>query len=257
MSQLLHRLNHRNPPNIRMKSIFSSMTIWGFLIALVSRFVGHEIAVGQATDLVAQATEAWPLLVGVGADLVVAWRRVTATKFDVGRFASPAFWAALVGGVMAALQAVEVDWSGLEDLPDKVGIALASIGGFVGLVFQIAGPARATQPLGLVSDPAPSMSLTSAVVIPSWVGVVLRLIPWRVLFAFVLQKWLGITPAQFEEIIKTVGYVDGKPLKGVEKAMFVHDNLSRAYPHLRSHEREAAVALAVAGLVSEGKIQLS
>jgi hypothetical protein len=257
MIEALERLNKRRPPNIRMKSIFSSMTIWGFLIALVSRFLGHEIAATDGTNLVTQAMEGWPLIVGVGADLMVAWKRVTATKFDVGKFASPVFWAALIGGAMTTLQTLGVDWSGIENLPEKVGLAAASIGGFVGFILQLIGRARASQPLGLVSDPAASPKASASIVIPSWVPLLLKLIPWRVLFAFILQRWAGISPAQFEEIIKTVGYAEGKTLDGGDKAMLVHDNLARAYPRLKPHEREAAVSLAVAGLASDGQLKLS
>jgi uncharacterized membrane protein len=240
-----------------MKSIFSSMTIWGFLIALVSRFFGHEIAADDGTTLVTQAMEGWPLIVGVGADLMVAWKRVTATKFDVGRFASPVFWAALIGGAMTLLQTLGVDWSGIENLPEKVGLAAASIGGFVGFFLQLVGRARASQPLGLVSDPAFSPKAAGAIVIPSWVPLLLKLIPWRVLFAFVLQRWLGITAAQFEEIIKTVALAESKPMEGEQKGLFVVASIERAYPGWKPHERDAAVALAVAGLASDGTLKLS
>ncbi len=257
MIEALERLNKRQPPNIQMKSIFSSMTIWGFLIALVSRFFGHEIAASDGTTLVTQAMEGWPLIVGVGADLIVAWKRVTATKFDVGKFASPVFWAALIGGAMTTLQTVGVDWSGIDNLPEKVGLAAASIGGFVGFILQLIGRARASQPLGLVSDPAFLPKASSAIVIPSWVPLLLKLIPWRVLFAFVLQRWLGISPAQFEDIIKTVAHVDSRPIKGDEKGVVVDGAITQAYPQFRPHERDAAVALAVAGLASDGQLKLS
>jgi hypothetical protein len=109
---------------------------------------------------------------------------------------------------------------------------------------------------GLRSVPANSRPF-SAIVIPSWVVMVLKLIPWRTLFAYVLQKWLGITPAQFEEIIKTVEHVENKPIEGSEKATVVDGNIVRAYPQFRPHERQAAVALAVAGLASDGQLKLS
>lgn len=252
----LERLNRHNPPNIRMKSFLSSMTIWGFLISLLSRFIGHEVTAEQGASLATQATEAWPMIVGVFADIAVAYRRVSATNFDVGRFASPAFWAALIGGLMSAMQASGVDWSAAEmQLPQKVGVAVASITGLVGFVLQLVGPARASMPLGLMADPG--LTPKAAITVPSWAVMLLKLIPWRVLFAYVLQKWLGITPSQFEEIIKTVQLAETKPMDGEQKGLFVLASIDRAYPQFKPHECNAAVALAVAGLASDGQIKLS
>jgi len=97
----------------------------------------------------------------------------------------------------------------------------------------------------------------NSIVIPSWVIMVLKLIPWRILFAYVLQKWLGISSAQFEEIIKTVQLAETKPVDGTLKAEFVLSNIERAWPNLKQHEREAATALAVAGLAADGQLKLS
>jgi hypothetical protein len=261
----LQRLNRHNPPNIRMKSILSSMTIWGVLISLVARFFKVELTTGDGATLATQATEAWPVLVGVFADVTVAWKRVLATKFNVDWYASPTFWAAIVGGVMTALQAAGTDWQGLEGLPEKVAASVAAGGGLVGLILQLVGRAKATAPLGIIGEndnhvplaAIPKLAVGTTVSIPTWAVLILKMIPWRVLFGYVLQKWLGITPAQFEEIIKTVAHVDGRPIAGAEKAVVVEGALTRAYPQLRPHEREAAVALAVAGLASDGQLKLS
>jgi hypothetical protein len=261
----LERLNRHNPPNIDMKSILSSMTIWGVLISLVARFFKIELTAGDGATLASQATEAWPVLVGVLADIAVAWKRVLATKFNVGWYASHTFWAAVVGGVMSALQAAGTDWQGLEGLPEKLTAAVAAGGGLVGLILQLVGRARASAPLGVLGAgdihvplaALPKLAVGTTVSIPTWAVLILKMIPWRVLFAYVLQRWMGITPAQFEEIIKTVAHVDGKPLAGGEKGVVVDGNIVRAYPQFRLHERQGAVALAVAGLASDGTLKLS
>jgi hypothetical protein len=109
---------------------------------------------------------------------------------------------------------------------------------------------------GLRSVPANTRAF-STIVIPSWVVMLLKLVPWRTLFAYVLQKWLGITPSQFEEIIKTVDLAESKDMDGERKGLFVVASIERAYPGWKPHERDAAVALAVAGLASDGTLKLS
>lgn len=261
----LQRLNRHNPPNIRMKSILSSMTIWGVLISLVARFFKVELTAGDGATLATQATEAWPVLVGVFADVTVAWKRLLATKFNVGWYASPTFWAAIVGGLMTALEAAGTDWQGLEGLPEKVAASVAAGGGLVGLILQLVGRAKATAPLGIIGEnenhvplaAIAKLPVSGSVSIPTWAVLILKMIPWRVLFAYVLQKWLGITPAQFEEIIKTVQLAEAKPMDGEQKGLFVVASIDRAYPQFKPHECNAAVALAVAGLASDGQLKLS
>lgn len=255
MTESLTRLNHRQPPNLRMKSIFKSKFVWGSIISMLSRLFQMKMTPGEGGDFYSLLVDAWPAFVGAFADLSAVWGRITATRFNLGALKSPTFWKITIGAVMSVLGALGVDWTGLAESPEKIAAAIASLGTIIGTITQYVGRATAAQPLGLVADPAASPR--ASIVVPSWLVVILRMIPWRILMAYVLEKWAGIAPGQFEEIIKTVLAAEPKALDGGEKSMLVHDSASRNWPELKPHEREAAVALAVAGLASEGKLKLS
>jgi hypothetical protein len=229
----LERLNRRNPPNIRMKDailklIFSRLgpTVKAIVSSLLGWFVVWLAGFGVMLDADLQMH----ISVAVSGLIWVAIDQV-ANRY-LGKN---------VRTIQRAYGLIEDDWLG----PVTTAAAV--------------NPDQVPRPLevqGLRSVPANTRPF-SAIVIPSWVVMVLKLIPWRTLFAYVLQKWLGITPAQFEEIIKTVQFAETKPMDGPLKAEFVVANIERAWPALKQHECDAAVALAVAGLASDGTVKLS
>jgi hypothetical protein len=229
----LERLNRRNPPNIRMKNailklIFSRLgpTITAIVSAvlgfLVTKLASYQIMLDA--DLQTQISGALTGLIWLTVNQLV--NRYMGDKVEI----------------IQQAYGLEADrWLG----PVTTAAAV--------------NPDQVPRPLeaqGLRSVPANTRPF-SAIVIPSWAVMVLKLIPWRTLFAYVLQKWLGITPAQFEEIIKTVQFAEKQPVDGEEKGVFVISSIARAYPQFKPHERQAAVALAVAGLASDGTLKLS
>lgn len=229
----LDRLNRRNPPNIIMKN--------AILKLLFSR-------VGPAVKALVSSLLGWLVTYLAGFGIML--------DADLQMHIS----VAITGVIWLTIDFLVNKYAG-----DNVAIIQKAYGLEVDKVLGPITTAAAVDPdqtpkaipmQGLRSVPENPRPF-SAIVIPSWVVMVLKLIPWRVLFAYVLQKWLGITPAQFEEIIKTVQLAESKPLDGEQKGLFVVASIDRAYPQFKPHECNAAVALAVAGLASDGQLKLS
>jgi hypothetical protein len=243
----LNRILKKRPP---MKPILQSMTIWGVLISLIARFAKIEISGDEAGGILSQATAAWPALVGVFADVTAAAKRIGATKFNLDFWRSPVFWSALVAGIMGVLQSVGVDWSGLETLPDKIGGAVATIGGILGPIIMLIGRAKAKKQIGIGGAVGIANVPTS---IPWWVVVILKAFPWDLLLKYVLER-LKINPDLFAKARQLVLMAAPQPVTGAEKSLAVYDKLERAVPEAKPHEREAAVGLAVASLRLENKV---
>ena len=233
MSDLLERLNRRNPPNMKIKDailklIFSRLgpaitaIVSAALGFLVTKLASYQILLDA--ELQTQISGALTGLIWLTVNQLV--NKYFGDKVEVIQKAYGLEADRWLGPVTTA---AAVD-------PKQIPMAVAV--------------------QGLQSVPANTRAF-SAIVIPSWVVMVLKLIPWRTLFAYVLQKWLGITPAQFEEIIKTVQLAEAKSMDGEQKGLFVVASIDRAYPQFKPHECNAAVALAVAGLASDGTLKLS
>lgn len=133
----------------RTKPLLKSMTIYGALLAVISRFTVFKVSPGEGQDLLTQAAAFGPLLAGLFGDLTAMVKRVRATKFNVDWYRSGVFWAAVFSGAMGALQAAGVDWSGLEATPDKVRAVGGTGGTFLAAILVIWGRSRASTPIGL------------------------------------------------------------------------------------------------------------
>jgi uncharacterized membrane protein len=241
-------LNKLNP----MKSILQSMTIWGAIIALISRFVGLEISAGEANDIITEAASGWPMIAGLFADVTAAAKRIGATKFDRHWYQSPVFWSALVAGIMGVLQSIGVNWAGLETLPQQVGGVVVAIGGILGPIIMLIGRARASK---VVGPPGANtkLGIVNVSKIPWWALLILKAVPWHELLSYVLQR-LKINPELWAKARNLVLMVDPQPVTGAEKSLAVYDRLERSMPDAKPHERHAVVGLAVAALKLENKI---
>jgi len=252
-SQTLPRRKRDNLQKLKpMKSILQSMTVWGAIIALISRFVGIELSAGEAGDIITDATAAWPMIAGLFADVTAAAKRIGATKFDRQWYQSPVFWSALVAGIMGVLQSMGVNWDGLETLPTKVGGAVVAIGGILGPIIMLIGRARASK---IVGPPGADVKLgvVNAAKIPWWALLILKAVPWHELLSYLLQR-LKINPELWARARHLVLMVDPQPVTGEEKSLVVYDKLERSMPDAKPHERHAVVGLAVAALKLENKI---
>lgn len=127
------------------KNPFQSATLIGAIIALLSRFLNAEMSANEGAGLVHESTALWPVLVGIFADLKVALSRIQATQFNVTFYKSQVFWAGLVAAAMSVMQLLGVDWTGLEDLPNKIAAAIGGIGAIVGSIMVFVGRARASK----------------------------------------------------------------------------------------------------------------
>jgi hypothetical protein len=128
-----------------MKSLLSSSTVVGALIALISKVVG--IKSGDVHGIYDSLMLLWPVLVGVAADLTGMWSRIKQSNFDRGVFQRPAFWAQILSAVVTAAAAFGVDLSSLEAIFSQSlahGPAIASL---IGSVIAIIGSLRATKPI--------------------------------------------------------------------------------------------------------------
>jgi hypothetical protein len=132
-----------------MKNILNSKTVWGAVIALVSRFIGTTLDQDEGTMLAESGFAMWPLLLGIFADFKVIADRIRATNFDLKYFQSPVFRAAVFGFIMVVLQGMGVDWSGLETLPQKIEALIATGGSLAGFLMVLWGRATAKKQLQL------------------------------------------------------------------------------------------------------------
>lgn len=130
---------------VQVKGVLQSVTLWGVLLALASRFAGVEMTVQDGQAMTGQALAAWPLVLALFADLKVAWGRVAATSFNKSWWRSGNFWAVCFGAVMSVLAALGVNWGGLEALPEKIAAVVMVVGSLLGAVLQWVGRARASK----------------------------------------------------------------------------------------------------------------
>jgi hypothetical protein len=134
---------------MRTKPLLQSKTIYGALLAIASKFTMFKVSNGEAQDLVTQVTVLAPLLAGLYADGAAMYKRVRATKFNISWYKSGVFWAAIVSAFMGVLQAVGVDWSGLEQTPEKLGAVFGAAGTLLSTVLMIWGRSSASKAIGL------------------------------------------------------------------------------------------------------------
>lgn len=137
----------RPPSKTPMKSLFSSLTIQGALVALLARLFGFSLSSGETSTLLDQTQQLWPVLLGLLADARAITSRIKATRFDVPAWKSPTFWAAILSGLMTLASAFGLDLSGLQTLIEKGAAAWPQIAGLAGTVMMLYGRFRATKKL--------------------------------------------------------------------------------------------------------------
>lgn len=92
------------PPILRSESkgFFSSATIVGLLISLLSRFFDIGEHSGTVKDLYSLITDTWPIILGIGTDLYGKFSRMKKEDFDKSIFKSTTFWVSLSSLVLTA-----------------------------------------------------------------------------------------------------------------------------------------------------------
>jgi hypothetical protein len=126
-----------------MKRLLTSTTVIGVLVALFGKVLGLEVSKGEVVTLIDQIQIIWPVLVGIGADLVAFWGRVSATRFDVSWYKSKTFWAGIISAVATTAAALGVDLTGLQPIIDKSVATWPAVVAIFGSVLTIIGRFKA------------------------------------------------------------------------------------------------------------------
>lgn len=147
---ILQTWDRLKPPSSRppMKSILSSLTVQGALVALVARLLGLQISSGETSTLLDQAQQLWLVILGLLADAGAITARMKATKFNVPAWKSPTFWSAIFSGAMTLASGFGLDLAGVQSLVEKAVAAWPQIAGLVGTVMMLYGRFRAAKKLG-------------------------------------------------------------------------------------------------------------
>jgi hypothetical protein len=120
-----------------MKSIFTSSTVIGAFIALLSKIIGFESS--DAHSIYGSLIELWPIGVGIAADLSGVWARIRQTDFDKGVFRRPAFYAAVLSALVTLAGAFGYDLSALQDITAKTMDAWPAIASVIASAYSIYG----------------------------------------------------------------------------------------------------------------------
>lgn len=117
------------------KSFLASKTVVGILIALGAKITG--IGSDDLNGVVFNATAAWPIIVGLIADIGAMLARLREKDFDRTIFKRKDFYLQVVSGVMTIVAAFGYDLSALTGIIDKgmeVAPAIAALlGGLLGI----------------------------------------------------------------------------------------------------------------------------
>lgn len=133
-----------------MKSIFSSLTMRGVMLTLVSyalTFLSPALDRQEMQGVIDGVLQLWPELLGITTALGAAVHRLQAWNFDKTMLRSKTFWAGVVGAAIALMNAFQMPTEGLQDLADHIFAALAKAGPLIGSILIIIGRVRAKQPL--------------------------------------------------------------------------------------------------------------
>jgi hypothetical protein len=128
---------------ITAKSLLSSKTIIGILIALGAKFTG--LAGDDINGVVVNAATAWPIIVGILADLGALIARIRLVDFDKNILKRRDFWLQVISGLMTVAAAFGYDLSALQGIIAKGLNAWPALVALVGGVVGILGSLTAKQ----------------------------------------------------------------------------------------------------------------
>lgn len=100
------------------KSIFASKAIIGALIAAIAKLWG--LKTGDLSSLYDIGLILWPIIVGIGADCVTMWHRLTQTQFSAPPWCTWQFWGAIISGLTTIFAAFGVDIHELDGIAHKI-----------------------------------------------------------------------------------------------------------------------------------------
>lgn len=135
--------NHRKTPPMKFKSPFTSLTLFGVVISLLSKFAGVEVSSSEASAVMDTVKELWPLILGVSADVGAAYHRIRATNFNKELVYSRTFWLAIASGLCTIVSAFGYDVAGLQAIAEKGLSAWPALASLAGIAITIFGRWRA------------------------------------------------------------------------------------------------------------------
>jgi hypothetical protein len=142
-------LTPKTARSMNAKPLLSSTMTIGFLIGVAAKLLKLDISQEEGQQLVDSSILLYTVGAGMIAELIAMWRRITATKFDIDWWKSPAFYAVAMAGVMSVFQAIGVNWEGLEDAPNKIQVVVGTAGSLIGSILMIIGRFRASRPIAV------------------------------------------------------------------------------------------------------------
>ena len=138
-------------PALSIKNVFASKTIIGILVALAAKVTG--VAEDDLSGVVVNATAAWPIIIGVLADLGAMISRFRLQDFDKSIFQRRDFWLQILSAVMTAAAAFGYDLSALDGIIAKGLDAWPAIAAIIGSAIGIIGSLTAKQRLTVATRP--------------------------------------------------------------------------------------------------------